>query len=180
MTETVAEFFDHRTLCIADTLDRTNTARNRNPNRDQVYDYELPSPCLESLARLSTGKRSAKLLGRSFTRRTTRTAAQAWTTPTSCRRFSSLSSSMSSHARPTSDEEGLDVEDLTPNTKMVRDMAGDPEVVKISPTRQRKPGAHRHNSPLVFSSCGELIAFLFRQSLGSFFRFLLRPFSRLR
>ena len=29
-----------------------------------------------------------------------------------------------------SDEEGLDDEGLTPNTKMVRDVAGDPDVVK--------------------------------------------------
>lgn len=54
-----------------------------------------------------------------------------------------------------SDEEGLDVEGLTPNTKMVRDMAGDPEVVKITPAKRDEGG------PSSDRSAGERIASAF-------------------
>ena len=58
-----------------------------------------------------------------------------------------------------SDEEGLDVEVLTPNTKMVRDMASDPEVVKITPLPA--PAKRDEGGPSSDRSAGERIASAF-------------------
>ena len=58
-----------------------------------------------------------------------------------------------------SDEEGLDVEGLTPNTKMVRDMASDPEVVKITPLPA--PAKRDEGGPSSDRSAGERIASAF-------------------
>jgi uncharacterized surface protein with fasciclin (FAS1) repeats len=58
-----------------------------------------------------------------------------------------------------SDEEGLDVESLTPNTKMVRDMASDPEVVKITPLPA--PAKRDEGGPSSDRSAGERIASAF-------------------
>ena len=58
-----------------------------------------------------------------------------------------------------SDEEGLDDEGLTPNTKMVRDVAGDPDVVKITP--QPAPAKRDEGGPSSDRSAGERIASAF-------------------
>ena len=58
-----------------------------------------------------------------------------------------------------SDEDGLDDEGLTPNTKMVRDVAGDPDVVKITP--QPAPAKRDEGGPSSDRSAGERIASAF-------------------